>query len=347
LQSAEVRRAERAWLTQARDGLDAAWVGLVLLNLVAIAVWPSWDTVPFHLISTGFAVLYGLRLWPADPVWWGLGIVIITTFAGIGLDLLHNNSSLEEAAEIPLLAAMFVAIVWHANRRIAADRERQLIGEKNSRLLEAQRRFLQDASHHLRTVLGEITRLRRLSERLLVIAAAEDPGFLRTERVLLDEFAAELIGRWRPTAPREWKLGRLDAATVLADAERLGLAMDALLENAIRHTCDGDLIQLSVTGGNGLVRIAVSDTGSGIEAGELAHVFDRFRTGPNANGTRGPGSVSPWCARSPTRTAGRRASAACRGRAASSKSPSPRVRTPPRRLGGRRRRPRRWPGRRR
>ena len=132
MQSVEVRRAERAWLTQARDGLDAAWVGLVLLNLVAIAVWPSWDTVPFHLISTGFAVLYGLRLWPADPVWWGLGIVIITTFAGIGLDLLHNNSSLEEAAEIPLLAAMFVAIVWHANRRIAADRERQLIGERTA-----------------------------------------------------------------------------------------------------------------------------------------------------------------------------------------------------------------------
>jgi two-component system OmpR family sensor kinase len=179
----------------------------------------------------------------------------------------------------------------------------------------AQRRFLQDASHHLRTpitialthaellardldgrelrdiqtVLGEITRLGRLSERLLVIAAAEDPDFLRTERVMLDEFAVELIGRWRPTAPREWKLARLDAATVLADAERLGLAMDALLENAIRHTRDGDLIQLSVTGGLGLARIAVSDTGSGIEAGELAHVFDRFRTGANANGTRGTG----------------------------------------------------------
>lgn len=77
--------------------------------------------------------------------------MIITTFGGIGVDLLHDNESVEEAAEIPLLAAMFVAIVWLANRRIAADRERQLMGEKNSRLLEAQRRFLQDASHHLRT----------------------------------------------------------------------------------------------------------------------------------------------------------------------------------------------------
>ena len=87
MRSAEVRRTERAWLTRelarGRSGLDTAWVALVLLNLVAIAVWPSWDTVPFHLISTGFAVLYGLRLWPADPVLWGLGIVIITTFGGI------------------------------------------------------------------------------------------------------------------------------------------------------------------------------------------------------------------------------------------------------------------------
>ena len=78
MRSAEVWRTERAWLTQGPNGLDAAWVGLVLLNLVAIALWPSWDTVPFHLISTGFAVLYALRLWPADPVRWGLGIVIIS-----------------------------------------------------------------------------------------------------------------------------------------------------------------------------------------------------------------------------------------------------------------------------
>ena len=89
MRPAEVQRTERAWLTReltgGRTGLDAAWVALVLLNLVAIAAWPSWDTVPIHIISTGFAVLYGLRLWPADPVLWGLGIVIITTFGASAL----------------------------------------------------------------------------------------------------------------------------------------------------------------------------------------------------------------------------------------------------------------------
>jgi signal transduction histidine kinase len=214
------------------------------------------------------------------------------------------------------MATMFVVTVWHAHRRISADHERQFIGKKNTRLLDAQRRFLQDASHHLRTpitialthaellardldgrelrdiqlVISEIIRLRRLSERLLVIAAAEDPDFLGTEPVMLDEFAVEVFTRWQPTALRQWKLGPLDPVRALADPERLGLAVDALVENAIRHTADGDAIQLSVSGGrDGQVRVVVSDTGSGIDAAELDRVFDRFRTMSSTIGPRGTG----------------------------------------------------------
>jgi signal transduction histidine kinase len=289
---------------------------LSLVNLAAIAIWPSWDTVPFHLIAVSFALLYGLRVWPADPMLWGISIVVITTLTGLALDVLRDAQSVEEMSEVPLMATMFVAIVWLANRKFTADDERRLIGEKNARLLAAQRRFLQDASHHLRTpitialtyaellardvtgqqelrdvqmVVGEMNRLRRLSDRLLVIAASEDPEFLRSEQVVLDEFAMEVIERWRPTAQRRWKLGRLDAATVMADSERLGLAVDALLENAVRHTDEGDVIELSVISDRSEVRVGVSDTGSGIAATELPSVFDRFRTGTNVKGARGTG----------------------------------------------------------
>ena len=300
-----------------RRKLNTAWVALALVNLAAIAVWPHSDTIPFHVVSVGFALLYGLRILPAAPELWGLGIVIITTFTGIGLDLLHDSRSVEEIADTPLLAAMFVATVWHADRRITADRERYSIGERNARLLAAQRRFLQDASHHLRTpitialtyaellardlsgreelrdiqmVIGEMTRLRRLSERLLVIAGAEDPDFLRTGPVMLDEFAMDTVERWRPTAQRRWKLGRLDDATVPADLERLGLAVDALLENAVRNTLVDDVIEVSVISAvAGEARLVVGDTGSGIGADELAHVFERFRTGSNVSGIRGTG----------------------------------------------------------
>jgi signal transduction histidine kinase len=312
-----------------RDGVPAGfrlrwpgltWIALSLLNLAAMAVWPSADTIPFHLIAIGFAVLYWLRIWPADPMLWGLGIVIITTIAGVGLDVLHDAEQVEEVTEMPLMAVMFVATVWHANLRITADRERHRVGEENARLLYAQRRFLQDASHHLRTpvtialthaelvardlagrpelddvqvVIAEMARLRRLSERLLVIAASEDPEFLHPEPVALDELAIDTITRWRPTARRRWQLGSLDAAIIQADLERLGLAVDALLENAVRHTSDDDVIEMSVRRGeDGTVRVVVGDTGSGIPAAELPHIFDRFRTGSGAGakrGTRGTG----------------------------------------------------------
>ena len=256
-----------------RGWLDLAWTALALLNVVAIFIWPSPDTIPFHLLSISFAVLYGRRIWPANPMLWGLGIVIITTFAAIGFDLLKDAGQIEEVGEMPLMAAMFAALVWHANRRITADHERHLVDQKNTRLLSAQRRFLQDASHHLRTpvtialthaellardlagrgelrdvkvIIGEMARLRRLSERLLVIAGSADPDFLRPEPVALDLFALELVDRWQPAAQRRWRLGKLDDATVTADPERLGLALDALLENAIRHTSENDVIQLSV-----------------------------------------------------------------------------------------------------
>ncbi len=310
-----------------RGWLDLAWAALSLLNVVAIIIWPSPDTIPFHLLSISFAVLYGRRIWPANPMLWGLGIVIITTFAAIGFDLLKDAGQVEEVGEMPLMAVMFTAIVWHANRRITADYERHLVDEQNTRLLSAQRRFLQDASHHLRTpvtialthaellardmagrdmarrdmarreelhdvqvIIGEMARLRRLSERLLVIAASEDPDFLRLEPVALDLFALEMVDRWQAAAQRRWQLGELTEATVRADPERLGLAVDALLENAIRHTSENDVILISVIGGEGgTVRIGVSDTGGGIAAGDLAHVFDRFRTGSNGKGARGTG----------------------------------------------------------
>ena len=295
--------------------VDVAWVLFSLANLACILIFSHWETIPFHFIWISLTLLYGFRVWATKPTLWVLGVVMATTFAAISRDVLGGAQSVDELNEVPLMAAMFWLMVWHAQRRLAADQERDLVSEENARLLATQRRFLQDASHQLRTpitialghaellaqeltdrterrdiqvVVGELTRLRRLGERLLVIAASEDPDFLRPEPVALDRFTMDVIRRWRPTAERQWQIGRLDAATIGADRERLGLAVDALLENAVRHTTDGDMIQLSVVeAGPGLpVRMIVADTGAGILPTELAHIFDRFRTGSPVSGSQ-------------------------------------------------------------
>jgi signal transduction histidine kinase len=297
--------------------LDAAWAVFSVLNLGAIVLLPYWETVPFHFIWISFTLLYGFRAWAAKPTLWVLGAVMATTAAGISLDVMRGTEPPAELTEVPLMAAMFVAMVWHARRKLAAEQESHLVGEENARLLATQRRFLQDASHQLRTpitialghaellaggltsrqeghdiqvVLGELNRLRRIAERLLVIAAAEGPEFLHPEPVALDSFTMEILRRWRPTADRRWQLGRLDKVTVQADRERLGLAIDALLENAVRHTADGDVIKLSVVapGYGQPVRMTVTDAGQGIPAELLRHIFDRFRSGDSGH-PRGTG----------------------------------------------------------
>jgi signal transduction histidine kinase len=285
--------------------LDVAWAVFSAVNLIAILMFANWETVPFHFIWISFTLLYGFRTWAVKPTMWVLGAVMAATATGIGLDVMRNTEPPAELTEVPLMAAMFVAMVWHARRKLAVEHESRRVSEENARLLATQRRFLQDASHQLRTpitialghaellatelpgeqegediqvILGELTRLRRISERLLVIAAADDPEFLHPAPVAMDSFVMDVLRRWRPTADRRWQLGRLDKVTIQADRERLGLAIDALLENAVRHTCRGDAIKLSVMAGTD-TRVTVADGGSGIPAELVPHVFDRFRIG--------------------------------------------------------------------
>ena len=298
--------------------VDVAWAVFSVANLAAILIFRDWETVPFHFIWISLTLLYEYRVWSVRPTLWVLAAVMATTFAAISWDVVHGAEPADELNEVPLMAAMFWMMVWHAQRRLAADNERELVSAENARLLTTQRRFLQDASHQLRTpitialghaellagdlagrpeardievVVGELTRLRRLGERLLMIAASEDPDFLRPEPMALDRFTLESFRKWLPTAARRWTLGRLDPVLITADRERLGLALDALLENAVRHTAAGEEIQLSVLRDQDgrAARMIVADRGEGIAPAELDRIFDRFRTGSALSGTRGTG----------------------------------------------------------
>jgi thiol-disulfide isomerase/thioredoxin/anti-sigma regulatory factor (Ser/Thr protein kinase) len=199
-----------------------------------------------------------------------------------------------------------------------AARSRGPAGAVSDQLAASQHRFLQDAAHQLRTsitialghaellataladrgeqpdilvVVGELTRLKSLSERLLLIAASEDPEFLCPAPVALDAFLLDALQRWQPVARRLWTAGDLEEAVVVADQDRLALAVDALLENAVQHTGPGDTIRVSVRcdGETGAACLSVQDSGEGIPPADLEHVFDRFWTGPPGSGPRGTG----------------------------------------------------------
>jgi len=282
--------------------LDLVWVGFALANLVAMALAPKWETVPFHFIWVSLTVLYGYRVWGPRVTAGLLTAVVLSTGTLLVHDVVQHAQPADELAEVPLMGAMFLAMVWHAQRRRSAMEDLRQVSDANLRLLHRERQFIQDASHELRTpitvalghaelverasreperaedariVVDELQRLRRLADRLLLLATSEDPDFLSRSPVQVEQLLAAILQRWAPVA-RRWRLDPIEPATVVGDADRLGLALDALVENAVKHTGPGDEIRLGARRQGDLVAIVVADSGTGMPAGQLEGVFARF-----------------------------------------------------------------------
>ena len=79
-----------------------------------------------------------------------------------------------------------------------------------------------------------------------------------------------------------------DLPEVLADRERIGHVFDNLIGNALRHTGRGGKVRLSARALDGAVRLSVADTGAGIPAEHLPHIFEKFYQVP---GTRHDGGA--------------------------------------------------------
>jgi signal transduction histidine kinase len=289
--------------------VDIVWAVFVGVNLLGMHEMGSWSTVPFLVIWVSLTLVYGLRMWRLQPAILTVAVVTLATGGIIVGQVVDGQQEADYLVEVPLVALMFLAMVWHGRRRQAALLERlaameevERVSRQNLRLLEQQQLFLVDASHELgtpitvalghaelieqtvtdkivaedaRVVIGELARLRRLSSRMLLLAAAGSPGFLDVAPVGVGSIVIEALDRWGYT-PRRWRLGEVADATVPGDTDRLAVALDALLENAIAHTGKDDRIELSARIEDEHVILTVADSGCGIPEADLERIFGRF-----------------------------------------------------------------------
>ena len=182
--------------------------------------------------------------------------------------------------------------------------------------LQQQRRFLADASHQLRTPLAiikaevelaqsgttkgedldaamtsigeETDRLSRLTEQLLLLAAADEHRLsLSREPVELRDLLEEVAERGRGRAQLQGRMITVasDESTISADRQRLEYALGNLVDNALMHGA-GDM-QLVGKRVDDLVELQVRDHGSGFSQEYMAHPFVRFA--PTASTGRGTG----------------------------------------------------------
>jgi signal transduction histidine kinase len=174
--------------------------------------------------------------------------------------------------------------------------------------LRAQRDFVANASHQLRTPLtglrlrvegikaeggaaaeeatkaeAEIDRLSRVVDDLLTLARASSVDATAV-RVGLDALAREAVERWRGPFAAEGKVireGSIAAAHVWASPRDLANILDNLIENALRYGPPGTEATVDVGARDGRSALVVSDTGPGIRAEDRARVFERFYRGSN------------------------------------------------------------------
>jgi len=183
----------------------------------------------------------------------------------------------------------------------------------------AQQRFVQDASHELRTpitiarghlevlnperedpvsvqaeidlAVDELDRMGRLVERLLTLARAGEIPTTTLAKIDVNALATTALERVRGDVDRHWVLDVTTGRSfVLGDHDALVDVLVNLLRNAERHTTPNGMIALRVESSHGTVRIIVSDDGEGIPADLLPTIFDRF-TRADAARTRDAGGA--------------------------------------------------------
>ena len=215
---------------------------------------------------------------------------------------MRSATSLEpiSATDLPQEVAPLVVAINDLMARIGVD-------------LSKQRELLADAAHELRTpvtaldlqlqllkrsgdeasrrdAIAElemgIARSKRLIEQLLHLARSESGGEAMTVAAIdLGELVRSVVGTLGIKADqREIDLGAsvMPGVTVQGDLEQLTVLLNNLVENALRFTPRGGVVDVAAELRDGAPILRVVDTGPGIAESERAKVFDRFYRGEHA-----------------------------------------------------------------
>jgi len=265
------------------DSVRSASLGLVLIAALVLAI--------------GFAagIVIARRL--TAP----LG-ALETTAREIAAGDLERRAPVEGTSEQRSLARSFnemtarLADALRAQREFVADASHQLrtpLSGLRLRLEEARAsRLPDDAAHEVDAAVREVDRLSMTVDELLLLSRAGERD-APAERLDLSELARSAAARWSAAAREKGMAvevdadGRADAYCARADLER---ALDTLVENALAYSSDGGTVTIAAASG----RLCVLDQGPGFAPGEEEQVFQRFHRGSaSRGGARGSGLGLP------------------------------------------------------
>jgi len=261
----------------------------ISINFALRSIVPLLLTIPFFALFIWLSVRNGLR-----------------PLTRVAEEISRRSPSALDPISLKDLPVEVLPLVGRLN----------LLLEKLTRATEAQKRFVADAAHELRTPLAAvglqvrvlerspggaernealdrlkegIDRASRLVGQLLALARIEPEAPPRFSNVPLTELTGEIVAeRARIAMGKGVDLGMTDSEAVIitGEEEALRSMIGNLVDNAVRYTPPGGTVDVAVHRGEHEAIVEVIDTGPGIPEVERARVFDRFyRRGGNCSGS--------------------------------------------------------------
>jgi heavy metal sensor kinase len=138
----------------------------------------------------------------------------------------------------------------------------------------------EETRRSMRSILESAERMSEVVESLLLLARADSGGALvRREPVEMGDLLLQAIERLEPVAEREGVLltvEEVEDLTLPGDPLWLSQVVTNLLSNGVKYTPPGGTVAVSLRQADGKAELTVRDSGIGIPAEHLSHIFDRF-----------------------------------------------------------------------
>ena len=201
--------------------------------------------------------------------------------------ILDFNKMVEELGSIEVLKTDFFSNVFHEIKTPLAviHNNAQLLQRAN--LEESQRKECADAILHatrrLSNLITNMLKLNKLEKQ--AIQPAPQSFDLCAQ---LSECALQFENTWEQK-DIEFIAELEDRALIRGDEELLALVWTTVLSNAIKFTPAGGTVTLTQRTEPDAVTVEVADTGCGMEAETMRHIFDKFYQGDTSHSTEGNG----------------------------------------------------------
>jgi two-component system sensor histidine kinase CiaH len=249
---------------------------------------------------------------------------VIKPTATLDSTLGRLESTLTVAGLIALILTVAVSVLltsrsirpmiasWRRQQQFVADASHELrtplaiIRANLDVLIRSPSHTIEEEFTHLGNAYAEAERTITLVDDLLTLARADSRQMLIARaQTDLCELVRDVVDAVLPLIEADDKRIICDLpdvpCEVLADAPRLRQLLLILVDNSVKHTRAGDVITIGVEADTLRTRLFVKDTGEGIPAHLLPHIFERFVRGdPSRSGEkRGTGlglAIAKWIA---------------------------------------------------